>query len=130
MELFIVRANANGCFAGVRINQPKICFAMKFFLQLLHRRGIAIRNGAIGSNKKQHDDPPLGRLEWINSFAIQILRPSLLPGLRSAKWHTKSNPQKCDANNFKQRYWRRVHGGWKSPPIFKQPQFYTVGLYS
>src|SRR5258708_20396700 len=104
MELFIVRANASGGCAGVRINQPKICFAMKCLLKLLNRRRIAIRNGTIGSNKKQHDDPPLGRLEWINSFAIQILRPSLLPGLRNAKWHTKSKTQKCDANNFKHRY--------------------------
>src|SRR5258708_20049048 len=99
MELFIVRANANGCFAGVRINQPKICFAMKFFLKLLNRRRIAIRNGTIGSNKKQHDDPPLGRLEWINSFAIQILRPSLLPSLRNANSHTKSKTQKFKPNN-------------------------------
>src|ERR1700746_1810100 len=104
MELFIVRANANGCFAGVRINQPKICFAMKFFLKLLNRRRIAIRNGAIGSHKKQHDAPPRGRLEWSKSFPIQILRPSLLPGPRNAKWHTKSKTQKCDANNFKHRH--------------------------
>jgi len=36
MKLLVVRANAGGGFVRVRINQPKISFAMKFFMQLLN----------------------------------------------------------------------------------------------
>lgn len=128
VELFVVRANASGCFAGVRINQPKVRFAMKFFMQFLNGGRVTVRNGAIGSNKKQHDDSSVGRLEWIDSFAVEIFRPYALPRLRNAKRRAKSTTQKRNANNPEHRYLQEVHGGGNSPPGSSKPQFYTFRL--
>src|SRR6266481_3560035 len=115
MELFVVRANASGCFAGVRINQPKIRFAVKTFMQLLNRRRVASGDGAIGANKEQYHNSSLGRLEGIDGFAVQILRPCALHRLQNAWLRANDTRQKYNAHNFAHRYLREVHGGGKAP---------------
>jgi hypothetical protein len=82
VKLFVVGTNPSGRFAAQ--NQPKIGFAVEFSMQVLNCGCVAIRNGAIGSNKQQHDDSSIGRLERIKSFAVQILRKSALHRLRNA----------------------------------------------
>src|SRR6266446_1271795 len=121
MELFVVRANPNGCFASIRINQPKISFAAKSLKQFLNRGCVAIRNGAIGSNKKQHDDPSRRRLKWIDRFAVQVLCKSALHRLRNAERRAKSRTKEYNANNSKHRYLREVHGGGNSPNSSTNP---------
>jgi hypothetical protein len=113
--LFIMRSNPAGRFAGTRIHQPKVCFAPKFFMQLANCRCVAIGNRAIGANKEQYHHATAAGGEWIDSFAVQILRRCASHGLRSAWQRSKSAKQECHANNSEHRYLRGIHDSAKRP---------------
>jgi len=113
MELFVMRSNTAGRFAGIRVHQPKVCFAPKFFMQLANCRCVAIGNGAIGSNEEQYHYTTASGREWINRFAVQILRRCASLGLRNTWQRSKSTKQKCHANNFAHRYLQGIHNSGK-----------------
>jgi len=64
--------NARCRLAGVGIDEPEIGLAMKFFLELMNRGRVAIRNRTIGPDKKKYQDSAVGQFERIRGLTRQI----------------------------------------------------------
>jgi len=115
MELFIMGSNTAGRFAGIRVHQPKVCFAPKFFMQPANCRCVAIRNGAIGANKKQYHQLSGGRPERINRFAVPDSRRCASHGLRNTWQRSTIRKTRMPCNNSEHRYLRGIHDSAKRP---------------
>jgi len=87
--------NARCRLAGVGIDEPEIGLAMKFFGELMNRGRVAIRNRAIGPDKKKYQDTPVGRFEGIRGLTRQIFSQIDL-------WHSRNGGEGKEKSAEKQ----------------------------